>query len=194
MNHINYLLPATNFTFFGRIFTSPQVIWQKTEITSTEIANIFLNGRFLPPISRISLGRGYATFQKMKSLRHKTKELEELNDLIGETDKPEVVVALTQAGRILLKFGGPKRLSEILLAIGRPRTYATVFRWDYPKEKGGTGGWIPGNAWPDIFAAARFEGLILTSEDIDPRQRLMNKQALRAYPARIRKPHHGNRS
>jgi hypothetical protein len=95
--------------------------------------------------------------------------------------------ALTQAGRIFVKFGGAMRLSEILTQIGRPRAYATVFRWDYPKEKGGTGGIIPGSAWPSIMLAARFEGIFLSSEDLDPRKQLMNDLNLRAFPEVIRK-------
>lgn len=79
------------------------------------------------------------------------------------------------------------RLSLILNQIGRPRTYATVFRWDYPRAKGGTGGFIPTKAWPDILLAARCDGIILTSEDFDPRVQFMNKFDLRAFPEVIRK-------
>lgn len=77
----------------------------------------------------------------------------------------------SQAERVIRKFGGAKNLSRILLSLGRPRDPATIYRWTYPKEIGGTDGLIPTAAWPDLLMAARQEGIILTSEEIDPRQR-----------------------
>lgn len=76
----------------------------------------------------------------------------------------------TQARRIFDKFGGELRLVSALQAIGKPRNKCSIYKWDYPRHKGGTGGLIPTRAWPDIFAAARHEGILITSEDMDPRE------------------------
>lgn len=74
----------------------------------------------------------------------------------------------TQAERVINKFGGAKRLLAALKAVGFPKNPATVYRWLYPREKGGTGGIIPTKAWPDILTAARIEGIFLTAEDVGP--------------------------
>ncbi len=75
----------------------------------------------------------------------------------------------TQAERILRRFGGARRLAYILQTIGRPRNFSTIYKWTYPKERGGTGGFIPYTSWNDILAAARAEGILISSEDMDPR-------------------------
>lgn len=93
----------------------------------------------------------------------------------------------SQADRVVWKFGGPIRLSLILKAIGRPKDPSSIHRWMYPKEEGGSGGIIPGRAWPDLFMAARAEGVLLTSEDLDPREKLMPVPMARAFPRRIRR-------
>lgn len=79
---------------------------------------------------------------------------------------------LTQAERIIAKFGNARRLSQAMDRVakigGNPNRYrspAVVYRWTYPKERGGTGGKIPSSAMDDVMAAARLEGIILTAED-----------------------------
>lgn len=76
---------------------------------------------------------------------------------------------LTQAERVLKKFGGARRLSAILLVVGKPRDPSCIYRWTYPKEKGGTGGLIPTSVWPDLILAAKYDGVLLESELTDPR-------------------------
>lgn len=75
----------------------------------------------------------------------------------------------SQAERIIKKFGGVGPLLKALQKIGKPKTRSTVYRWVYPREKGGTGGVIPTSVWPDIFIAARFEGVFLSPEEVDAR-------------------------
>lgn len=93
---------------------------------------------------------------------------------------------LSQAERVLRKFGGAacgeeevngrevrggagaRRLSEILEIIGYPKTPASIYRWTYPRSRGGTGGLIPTSAWPLIHLAARYAGILITAEDRDP--------------------------
>lgn len=102
------------------------------------------------------------------------------------TDEPQR--AMSQADRILAKFGGPTRLAYILRSIGiHSRGQSTIARWRYPKSKGGTGGRIPNQAWPLVFAAARAEGIVITAEDLDPRELAMDAKQQRAFPAKIRR-------
>lgn len=80
-----------------------------------------------------------------------------------------------QAKRVIDRFGGPRRLARILKAIGRPKDPACIYRWTYPKERGGTGGIIPTSAWNDVLFAARVEGILLTVEDLFPNAKAYNK-------------------
>lgn len=75
----------------------------------------------------------------------------------------------TQAYRIFLKFGGVVGLFEALNLIEKPRQLQNMYKWLYPKEKGGSDGIIPSHAMPDILMAARYMGIVLSSEDLDPR-------------------------
>lgn len=83
--------------------------------------------------------------------------------------KYEFHVQNAQAERIITKFGGPHRMAKILAAVGKPRRYETILRWLYPRDRNGTDGMVPSGAWPDIFYAARMEGIVITPEDLDPR-------------------------
>lgn len=76
---------------------------------------------------------------------------------------------MTQADRLIAKFGSVPNLAKALLAIGQPKTPTTIYRWIYPKERGGTGGMVPPQAWDGIIKAAHYEGVQLTAEDFDPR-------------------------
>lgn len=112
--------------------------------------------------------------------------------LARKSDNSEKSLPISQAQRVFRKFGGPARLSHILKAIGRPKTYTALYFWDYPLEKGGGGGLIPSKAWPDIFIAARWDGIVLTPEDVDPRPYTeegdsVKQLTYRSYPKRIRK-------
>lgn len=113
-----------------------------------------------------------------------------LNELIyGVTEVTEDTPrAMSQADRILAKFGGPTRLAYILQSLGiKARGQSTIARWRYPKSKGGTGGRIPNQAWPLVFAAARAEGIVITAEDLDPRELPMDAKTERAFPPKIRR-------
>ncbi len=68
-----------------------------------------------------------------------------------------------QATRIFAKFGGARRLAK---AIGRDPS--AVYKWNYPREIGGTDGLVPTSAIPDINAAADLLGITLTPEDWTP--------------------------
>lgn len=81
----------------------------------------------------------------------------------------------TQAEAIFEKFGNASRLCAILKALGRPYNKATLYKWTYPRTKGGTNGWVPTKAWPDVLAAARYFGVFITSEEMDPRSYIPRK-------------------
>lgn len=74
----------------------------------------------------------------------------------------------TQAGRVIARFGSAPALCRALENIGKPRDLTVVYRWDKPKNKGGTGGLIPAHNIPDILKAARHEGILLTDKDLSP--------------------------
>ena len=74
-----------------------------------------------------------------------------------------------QAARIIAKFGTAGRLAKALDRLGVPemaRTRTVVYRWTYPKSRGGTGGLIPLEALPAVIAAAKLEGVLITPDDL----------------------------
>jgi hypothetical protein len=74
----------------------------------------------------------------------------------------------TQAERVYAKFGGVRNLYKALQAAGRARHITSIYRWNHPREAGGTGGLVPSSAVPDLLVAARLEGVVLTHEDLYP--------------------------
>lgn len=68
-----------------------------------------------------------------------------------------------------MKFGGPSRFHELTTDIGEKIAKKSVYKWLYPKRKGGTGGLIPTNAWDLIFKVAKYTGVLISSADCDPR-------------------------
>jgi hypothetical protein len=70
---------------------------------------------------------------------------------------------LTQAERIIAKFGGPATLAKLI-----GRNPASVYRWTYSRAIGGTDGLIPSSALRLVLDAARKEGIFITSDDLYP--------------------------
>lgn len=81
----------------------------------------------------------------------------------------------TQAERVFRRFGGGMRLFESLQrlppGLPRPTHRKVVYGWAAPRSRGGMGGLVPSRWMPSVLAAARMEGIILTAEDLDPRER-----------------------
>lgn len=75
----------------------------------------------------------------------------------------------TQAYRVLMKFGGPSKFHEILIESGSTLSKIRIYKWMYPRARGGGGGIIPVKAYDKIFRAAKYAGILLTSADLDPR-------------------------
>jgi len=70
---------------------------------------------------------------------------------------------LTQAERVIAKFGGARKLAKALAL-----DPSTVYKWTYPREKQGTGGVVPNNKIPALLAAARAEGILFTPAELWP--------------------------
>lgn len=78
-----------------------------------------------------------------------------------------------QASRIISKMvgnspGAPARLARMLTRHGYPTNPTTVYRWNYPSEKGGTNGLVPTQALHQIIYIARIEGVLITTDDLNP--------------------------
>ena len=71
------------------------------------------------------------------------------------------VVYISQAERIVAKFGGVPKLVVALMAVGLPKHYSCIYRWIYK-------GSIPNKAMTDVLIAAREEGIRLSSDDLSP--------------------------
>lgn len=73
-----------------------------------------------------------------------------------------------QAARIMARFGGPAALAEALQQLPNPKHHrerTVVYKWLYPRERGGADGLIPHQAIAAIALAARMQGIFLTAED-----------------------------
>lgn len=77
----------------------------------------------------------------------------------------------TQAIRIINKFGNVHNLAKALEQIGHPKDVSSIYRWNMPKENNGTDGLIPSSSLSYVLEAARLEGILITSEDLDPRKK-----------------------
>ncbi len=78
----------------------------------------------------------------------------------------------TQARNIINKFGTAAELCRALkFANPDPKDHwneSSVYRWTYPREKGGSGGEIPPHALRAVLRAARYSGIVLTLDDLYP--------------------------
>lgn len=71
-----------------------------------------------------------------------------------------------QAAHIIGKFGGARRLAELLTdAAGTKVAPSIVYRWTYPRDRGGTHGFIPTQKVPQIMQLADLLGIELTTDD-----------------------------
>ncbi len=79
-----------------------------------------------------------------------------------------------QAEKIIAKFGNARRLAELIGV--HP---VNVYRWTYPRARGGTDGLIPTSSLAKILMAARTDGILLTIDDFSP-ERLRIKEPVLA--------------
>lgn len=89
------------------------------------------------------------------------------SDKSPEGSLPLVTATDSQAARVIAKFGNARKLA---FACQPPLNPASVYKWVYPKNKGGSDGRIPTAALETVLKAARREGILLTPEDLWPGQ------------------------
>lgn len=98
--------------------------------------------------------------------QRKIEDNRELSDYaVTKLDIEEETMAL----RIIRRFGSMKNIHAAFKAAGHPKSKATIYKWTYPKERGGTGGIIPGSATFALHKAAFVAGVYLSPEDLDTR-------------------------
>ena len=83
------------------------------------------------------------------------------------TRLPETTPKTTQFDRILRRFA--TNAAGLARLLGREPSH--VYRWGYPSSRGGTGGVIPAKGLRELVALARLQGVLLTSDDLDPREK-----------------------
>ena len=69
----------------------------------------------------------------------------------------------TMAIRVIRKLGGPVRVADLL-----GMTRQAVYKWTCPREKGGTGGYIPARRELELMLVAKMNGIKLTKDDFFP--------------------------
>jgi len=72
----------------------------------------------------------------------------------------------TQASKIINRFGGARALTAALKQIGIEKSPSTIYRWAYPKTRGGTNGLIPNFDMEYVIKAAAAVGIFLTDDDM----------------------------
>ena len=77
------------------------------------------------------------------------------------TARKKRVQPKTAAGRVIHAFGGARPLAKILKI--NPEA---VYRWDYSKQRRGSGGTIPSEWHKPILDAAKKNGIRLTAADL----------------------------
>lgn len=70
---------------------------------------------------------------------------------------------LEPAKSVIAKIGGVEKVSEIT-----DKHVSRVYRWMYPKERGGTGGMIPQGDIPALIAYARANDIQISADDFFP--------------------------
>lgn len=69
----------------------------------------------------------------------------------------------TVAEHVITKCGGARRVAEMLSL-----DTATVHKWKYPAERGGTGGVVPAGRQFELLSKAREAGIDLIPNDFFP--------------------------
>jgi hypothetical protein len=68
------------------------------------------------------------------------------------------------AERVIGKLGGPRAVAGMLAM-----STQAVYKWTWPRERGGTGGLIPSRRQIELMVAAKQRGVILTKDDFFPK-------------------------
>lgn len=65
---------------------------------------------------------------------------------------------MTPAAKVIGKLGGPQKVARLVKI-----NQSNVYRWQYPRERGGTGGTVPSQYQQKLLNYARRHGI-----DLDP--------------------------
>jgi hypothetical protein len=125
--------------------------------------------------------------EALKRQESETKKIAVKEKLVHGRRRPEITgigrariskvlhreLMATQAGRIISLFGTAYALCRAvnrILPEGEKKWHpSTVYRWAYPKEVNrGTGGEIPTRKIKTVLRAARYEGILITIDDLYP--------------------------
>lgn len=68
-----------------------------------------------------------------------------------------------QATKIINKFGSPYKMAEYVRI-----SPATIYKWTWSRERGGTDGLIPARSMQEVIRGARIAGILLTAQDLFP--------------------------
>lgn len=74
------------------------------------------------------------------------------------------------AGKIILKCGGHQKVADML-----GLDVSQIYRWTYPKSRGGTGGIIPTKRQNKLLQVARNSGIEINPDDFFPAQTCLTK-------------------
>jgi hypothetical protein len=91
------------------------------------------------------------------------------------------------ASTVIERLGGPKVVSTITGA-----AYTAPYRWQHPREKGGTGGLIPQKHHLTLLAYAKQHGIPLTAADFLPATSIV--EPLAPSPCDVAIPTSGGRA
>ncbi len=78
-----------------------------------------------------------------------------------------------QASRVIGKFGGATNMARMCKEAGFPIHVTTIARWKLAVAVGGTGGYIPIKKWDVVIYVGRLNGIVFSSEDLDPRPQIV---------------------
>lgn len=82
----------------------------------------------------------------------------------------------SQAYRVVCKFGGPKKIQEALALLGHKIALTTIYGW-MNDARYTVNGLIPQFWLEDLIYVARFVGILLLEDDLDPRFQISEEEA-----------------
>lgn len=122
-----------------------------------------------------SLSPNHQRYNALKyELVHGEKRSKRLSNAEGlaMNEQEHESIKLSQAERVIVKFGGPKAMADLLRELdtfsGTKWSASTVYRWLYPRSKNGTNGIIPQDKMEIIKRVARYCGVHITEDDLLP--------------------------
>jgi len=92
-----------------------------------------------------------------------------LDELLSDEPTDFFEIVRSPAERLFWKFGGVRAFHRACKEAGFHIEVSGLYKWLYPRSKGGTDGKIPTSKWPLILKAAKKVGILLNESDMDAR-------------------------